>query len=179
MVTAAVGVAFGVLLIPLLYVYVALLAVGPLALYATTGIYKLPAFFIAYALRRPGAAFLISVLTFLVAAPFSPVGFAIVITGLLHGITCEAGVALATRYRVFSTARLALAGLIAGLLHVLIFAFVFQSFTFALPIVIGCIVLALAGCALAGPLAKWLADSIARTGVLSGTALGTAAAEDV
>ena len=176
---AVIGLAFGVATLPMVVGYVALLGLGPIAAYATTGLHKIGPLFIAYVMRKPGAAFLLSMLTFLVITPFAPVGPAILVTGFLHGLTCEIGVAIATRYKHFTTGRMVAAGLIACAVHMLFFAVVFQVFNFELPMLIAILAVAFIGCGLAGLAAKALADVILKTGVLNNTTLGRERVKEV
>jgi ABC-type thiamin/hydroxymethylpyrimidine transport system permease subunit len=169
---AAIALVFGLILGIGLYPYLALLALGPIVTWGLIGLYLLPSFFIAYVLRRPGAAFLIALLYNLVMLPFSPFGFILMIGAVMHGFNVEAGIAIATRYRTFGLGWMALAGAISGVLEVFIYNIFYpEALRLAQPIVIGIVVVTTLSCTLVAIIAKLVADAVARTGALTGTAL--------
>jgi energy-coupling factor transport system permease protein len=176
--TAAVlGIVFGVVLIPLNYIYLPLIALGPIVQWACTGPWHFPSFFATYALRRPGAGLLIGLLYSLILIPFTPFGVLYLLAGLVYGGTSELGMALTTRYRHFGWLRLVVGGMIANTLNFVISGALFQQLNFALPIIVGAFAASALSAAACAMLARVAADTIARTGVLSGTALGYTADE--
>lgn len=172
LIMAAMGVAFGILLGVLLYPYMLSVALGPIVAWAWVGLYYLPGFFIAYVLRRFGAAFMIAMLYALVMMPFNPYGPMMLISGLLYGSGAELGIAIVTRYRHFNVWTMVLAGIVGSAIIAVVYAIKWpESFNYPIPLVIGIILTNLVSTAIGAFLAKQLADALARTGVLSGTAL--------
>ncbi len=177
MVTVVIGLAFGLILIPATYAYIAIAAFGPLVQWSVVGFWFVSALFGAYVRRRPGTAFLVQFISQLVLVPFTPFGIAYLLSAVVYGIACEAGVALATRYRHFALPQMAAGGALSGLIVFLFGIVILQVLNFPLPIVFGILALCLISGALAGIVGKLLADAIARTGVLSSTAIGQVAEE--
>jgi ABC-type thiamin/hydroxymethylpyrimidine transport system permease subunit len=170
LILAAISVVFGILLGALLYPYMLSVVLGPIVAWAWIGLYILPGFFIAYALRRPGAAFLIALLYCFVTLPISPYGPSIMITGILYACSGEISVALGTRYRHFGLPWMALTGFLGGFVMLIIYAIFYpSSFQLALPVLIGVIAITVVSSTLSGILARYLGDAAARTGVLAGT----------
>ena len=179
LITAAIGLAFGVLLIPVTYAYAAFLGLGICVRSLMGGIYYLPAGFAAYVMRKPGAIVLVSVVSALVAMPFTPYGFIVLLIGTLTGLIGELVTWLLTRYRDVSMARLVTAGFVAGLIEfVLILGSLRGSELDWTVLGIALVVSAVVFAACAG-LAKVLADSVAKTGVLSNTSLGRSVADEL
>lgn len=142
--------------------------------------------FMAYVLRRPGAVFVTGVLSELVQWPLSQGGsIGGLIRGILFGLVVELAVGLITRYRHFSLMRMLLVGLLSGLF---IFAasgamapglWGYNIFTTYSPPILAIIVASLViGGMVCGGIAKGLADAVARTGVLSHTALSRASGRE-
>lgn len=181
LITIVVGMAFGVLLIPVTYAYAALLSLGGIfARSLMGGIYFLPASFAAYVMRKPGATLLVSLVSALIPMALAPYGLIVLIIGTLIGVVGELVVWLVTRYRNFSTARLIWTGLVAGLIvYVLILGSVLHSTQFELSVVLLALVVSAFTFATCSVLAKFLADSVAKTGVLANTALGESTADEI
>jgi energy-coupling factor transport system substrate-specific component len=176
---AVLGLICGLLIVPLVYAYAVLLSFGPLVLWSITGAYFFPAFFIAYCVRRPGAALVGMLLVGLVQLPFTPAGAAFLMSALLRGLVTEPLVALTTRYRYFGAGRMALLGALDGLLFFLIFGLLLGTASFTIGMQAGIAAAATTSCLLGVLGAKGLADVVARTGVLSGTTLGREHTPDV
>jgi energy-coupling factor transport system substrate-specific component len=145
------------------------------------GLYFLPAAFAAYVMRKPGATLLASILSALVPMLLFPVyGFIVLIIGATIGVSGELVTWLITRYRNFSAMRLVWVGLLAGLVvYLLILGSVLHTTTFATSVLIIALVVAsitFAACALLG---KYLADAVAKTGVLANTPLGENQADEI
>ncbi|GHO48256.1 ECF transporter S component [Ktedonospora formicarum] len=180
LIIAAIGVVFGILLAILMYPYMLSVVFGPIVAWAWVGFFILPGFFISYALRRAGAAFLIALLYCLVMLPVSPYGPSIMITGIIYAVAGEGGVLLGTRYRHFGLPSMILAGAAGGVVMLLIYlVFYPTSFNLALPILIGVIAVTILSSIVGAIIAKYLADAVARTGVLSGTALKSKEIEEI
>lgn len=58
LITLAISITIGIVYIPLNNIYTAVNAVNPIAGWAMSGLFALPAFFIGYIIRRPGAVML-------------------------------------------------------------------------------------------------------------------------
>lgn len=169
---ATVSVSYGILLAVLIYPYALSLFLGPIFEWVWVGLYILPGFFVAYTLRRAGSAFIVAMLYSLVMIPFTPYGAVMLITGLVYAASAEIGIVLVTRYRYFSLPIMLLSGFASAIAMLIIYVIFWPtSFNYALPIVIGIIATTIACGVIAAFIAKQLADALARTGVLSGTAL--------
>ncbi len=182
MVTLVIGLALGVLLIPVTYAYVAFLGVGGLFTRSLIGgIYFLPAVFAAYVVRKPGASFLASAIGGLTSMPFTPYGFIVLAVSILIGLMGELFIWLNTRYKDFALPRLLTAGAATGLaVFLLILGSVLRSAEFEWnALVLAALVLSGVTFAVCGLLAKALADAVARTGVLGNTALGKVNVEEI
>jgi hypothetical protein len=76
MVISAIGVALGVVLVPVIYATMALhAALAPLGMATIWGLYVVPLLVTTRIMRRPGAALLTSLLVPLVQLPFGPGGW--------------------------------------------------------------------------------------------------------
>ncbi|HLE73533.1 MAG TPA: ECF transporter S component [Anaerolineales bacterium] len=179
MVTIVIGLAFGVLLIPVTYAYAALLSLGILARSLLGGVYYLPAAFAAYVIRKPGSILLVSLVSALVAMPFTAYGFIVLLIGALTGLIGELVTWFFTRYRNFALGRLALAGAVGGLLEFLLILGSLRSTSFELGILSAALLVSALTFGLCAALAKVLADAVARTGVLANTALGRTNIEEI
>jgi ABC-type thiamin/hydroxymethylpyrimidine transport system permease subunit len=179
MVTIVIGLAFGVLLVPVTYAYAALLTLGILARSLLGGVYYLPAAFSAYVIRKPGSILLVSLVSALVAMPFTAYGFIVLMIGLLTGLIGELVVWFFTRYRNFSLGRLVLAGVVGGLLEFLLILASLRSTQFELGILGAALLVSGLTFGLGAAVARWLADAVARTGVLANTALGKTNIEEI
>lgn len=181
LITIVIGMAFGVILIPVTYAYAALLSLGGIfARSLMGGIYFLPASFAAYAIRKPGATLLVSLVSALIPMALAPYGLIVLIIGTLIGVVGELVVWLVTRYRNFSTTRMVWTGIVAGLVvYVLILGSVLHTTQFELSVVLLALVVSGFTFAICSVLAKFLADSVAKTGVLANTALGESTADEI
>jgi energy-coupling factor transport system substrate-specific component len=182
LITIVIGLAFGVILIPVTAGYAALLSLG--SIYARSlmgGLYFLPAAFAAYVMRKPGATLLASILSALVPMLLFPVyGFIVLFIGAMIGIVGEIVVWIMTRYRNFSTTSLIWVGLVSGLVvYLLILGSVLHTTTFATSVLVIALVVAAVTFGACAWLGKWLADAVARTGVLANTALGSSQADEI
>src|SRR5690606_27767022 len=100
LVTIVIGLAFGVLLLPVTLTYAGALTAGPLARIILGSLYFLPVAFASFVMRKPGAALLAALLS---ALPSMPVYSLIIlmICGLI-GLMGELYTWLFTRYRNFT-----------------------------------------------------------------------------
>lgn len=180
MISVVIGLAFGVLLIPVTYVYAVFLSAGVLARALLSGIYYLPAAFAAYVVRKPGSILLVSLVSALAAMPFTPYGLIIIMVGAITGVIGELVTWLFTRYRNFPIGRFVLAGMVGGFIE---FGLILGSLRSAAEIETGLLAVAFVVSALtfgaAAALAKYLADAVARTGVLANTALGRSRQDEI
>ncbi|QBD74853.1 hypothetical protein EPA93_02120 [Ktedonosporobacter rubrisoli] len=170
---AAIGIVSGLIFAASYYVYALTVVFGPLVSWAWTGLYLLPSFFIGYVMRRPGAALLIAIIYSLINLLFSPYGPIILISCAFYAISGETGIALGTRYRSFALPWMIIAGIIGGLMQVLLFIIFYSSdfFSVSVPIIIGEVCATIITATIAAVIGKQLADALARTGALAGTAL--------
>lgn len=181
LVTIVIGLAFGVILIPVTWAYAGLLSFGGIfARSVMGGLYFLPAAFAAYVMRKPGATLLASVLSALPPMLFSPYSLIVLIIGALIGVVGEICVWLLTRYRVFTRARLVWAGLASGIVvYLLILGSVLHTTQFEMNVLLLALLVSAVVFAACAVLGKYLADAVAKTGVLSNTALGEASADEI
>lgn len=170
---AAIGVVFGLILVSSLYAFSFAVALGPFAAWSWIGLYLMPSFFIGYILRRPGSALLTAVLYSLVMLLFSPYGPLILINCAFYAISGESAIAVGTRYRSFSLPWMILAGAAGSAVMIVLYLIFYPAslFEFALPIFIAVVAVTLASGIVSAIIAKLLADALARTGALAGTAL--------
>ena len=180
MVSVVIGLAFGVLFIPVTFEYAAFLSFGIIARALLSGVYYLPAAFAAYVIRKPGSILLVSMVSALAAMPFTPYGLIIILVGAITGVMGELVTWLFTRYRKFPIGRFVLAGVIAGLIEFgLILGSLRSTTELELGILVVAFVLSAITFGLAAFLAKKLADAVARTGVLANTALGRSNVDEI
>ena len=179
LITAVISIAFAVVLLGVAYLFI--LFIRPLGLLAQTlgqGIWFIPAIFMGYILRRPGAVIVSQLMIRIMLVPVSPYGWMELVGALVVGVPIEI-VFGATRYRNYRLPVLMLSGIAAGAVRTAVawvpyglseLAPEFQMVVVGLTIVSG---------SMAGLVAKLLADSIAKTGVLSGYAVGQEHQEEV
>ncbi|QBD74854.1 hypothetical protein EPA93_02125 [Ktedonosporobacter rubrisoli] len=170
---AAIGIVFGMIFAASYYAFSITVVFGPIAGWAWTGLYLLPSLLIGYILRRPGAALLISLLYSLVTLLFSPYGPVILINCAFYAVSGEVGLALGTRYRSFSLPWMILSGILSGLVMILLYVIFYRDsfLEWALPIRIGVVGITILTGIVGAIIGKQLADALARTGALAGTAL--------
>jgi energy-coupling factor transport system permease protein len=173
LVVAAIGAALGVALIPVTYLGLTLMAtLGPFLYALSTSLSRVPSVMTMYVVRRPGAAVLGALVAGLVQVPFTPTGWVILVAFAFSGAACELPFLL-TRYRRFGLPTLMISGAVAALLGLALQYVPFGYGNLALLVQLALILTAAAGGALiTGGLAKLLADALAKTGVLSGYAVG-------
>jgi energy-coupling factor transport system substrate-specific component len=172
LVTAVIGVAFGVLLVPFTYTYAAMQAGGVSGRAAAGGLFFLPAAFTAYVMRKPGAMVLVGLISGLLAVPFIPFGLVVVAISVLTTALGEPFAWLITRYRHFSLVRMAVLGLAVGLVEFLLIAFGIRATRLEPLILVAAVLVSGLAFMVAAVVGKSLADAVARTGVLSNTPLG-------
>lgn len=181
LVTIVIGLAFGVLLIPVTWAYAGLLSLG--GIFARTimgGLYFLPAAFAAYVMRKPGATLLASILSALPPMLFSPYSLIVLMIGTLIGVVGELFAWLLTRYRTFTRARLLWLGVASGVsVYLLILGSVLHTTQFETSVLLLALLVSAVVFSACSVLAKYLADSVAKTGVLANTALGEASADEI
>lgn len=173
LVTAAICLAFAVVLIPYTYLAIALTAAtGPVTYGLTGGLWLTPSVIILYVIRRPGSAILAQILTSLMLVPVTPFGLGYLLNVLTFGVPCEVAFALVTRYRHFGLPRVMVAAAFSWVLQFILGLFLLGYINLGLGAILLLFVTGLLGYALVGGLlGKALADAVAKTGVLSGLAL--------
>jgi energy-coupling factor transport system substrate-specific component len=180
LVTIVIGLAFGVLLIPVTWAYAGLLSLG--GIFTRTilgGLYFMPAAFAAYVMRKPGATLLASVLSAL-PSMFGPYSLIVVMIGALIGLVGELFVWLLTRYRNFSRIGMLWLGVASGVsVFVLILGSMLHTTTFAPSVLAAALAVSAIVFGLCSVIAQYLADSVVKTGVLANTALGESRADEI
>jgi len=147
-------------------------ALGPFLYVLAASLSRVPSLLAMYVVRRPGAAALGALVAGLVQVPFTPTGWVILVAFAFSGFGCELPFLL-TRYRYFGLPMLMAAGAVSALLGLALQYAPFGYGNLALPVQLALILTAAAGgVVLTGGLAKLLADALARTGALSGYAVG-------
>lgn len=179
LITVVIGLAFGVLLVPVTLGYAALLAFGPWVRSLLGGVYFLPAGFAAYVMRKPGSILLVSFVSGLVAMPFSAYGLIVLVVSLLTGLIGELVTWLFTRYRHFSLGRLIWAGATAGFLEFLLILGSLRTTQIDWGVMGVALAVSAVVFAVCAALAKFLADSVVKTGVLANTALGRSTTDEI
>ena len=99
--------------------------------------------------------------------------------GGLTGLIGELVTWLFTRYRNFALSRLVLAGAVGGLVEFALILGSLRSTQFEVSILVAALLVSALTFGICAGLAKWLADAVARTGVLANTPLGRANIEEI
>ncbi|MEM9775682.1 MAG: ECF transporter S component [Chloroflexota bacterium] len=151
---------------------------NPLVSVAFAAVTTIPSLVAPYILRKPGAAFLTQLLMGLIQLPFSPMGFFIVVVGLINGVVGELPFLL-TRYQNYSLGLLIASGVFSRLVAL---GFAMSTMGFAnmpIGIQIGLVITAiLAGVAIA-LIANYVCDILQRSGILSRFAISATQIEDL
>lgn len=156
---------FGILTGPILALAFVLGSGNPLVSVAAAAITTIPSLVAPYILRKPGSALLTQLLMGLVQLPFSPLGFFVVIVGLINGIIGEIPF-LATKYRNFSLGLLIVSGVFSRLVA-LGFAMNTMGFrALSSGMQIGLVITAIIAGVVIAILAKAMCDSLEGAGVL-------------
>lgn len=153
-------------------------AIGPFVpfpfSYLLVGTWMLGGIIVPYVIRKPGAALLGElVAAFVSMLPGNQWGLATMLSGLVQGIGAEL-VFAGGRWRHYSTPVLMLAGAVAGVCSIAfdsVYYGYWQMYSTG-SILAAAVFVAVSGAVLGGLLSKVLADSLARTGVFGGLALG-------
>lgn len=140
---------------------------GPMGYEVIFGIWFIVSIIAAYIIRKPGAAVISETVAGVVEVLIgNAVGPILIVSALIQGLGAEA-VFAASRYRSYSTKVLMLAGVGSA-----IFSFVWGYFrsgfgAYSLGLVIAMLVArCISGALISGLLGKWIADALAKTGVL-------------
>ncbi|MEM8857821.1 MAG: ECF transporter S component [Chloroflexota bacterium] len=167
MVTIVLGLAVAVVSIPLRLGTASLgAAFGPIASVPASAYVVLGGIFVAYVVRRPGAAALSQLVVGLVLMIFMPGGFFLIILYVIHAIAIELPFAV-TRYQRWGDLFLFGAGGFARLL-ILGTAWIAAGLSNFSPLIqLGIIAGALIAGGIGGLLAKALAQSLAKAGVFT------------
>ena len=179
LVTTSLSLVFAILMLGADYLLAMfIMPLGPLAIYASTGIWFIPPIFIIYILRRPGVVLLSQLIMAIISVPFSPFGWMQLLGAVVVGLPIEL-VFWATRYRNYHLPVLLMGGIVAGVVN-LAFGWVPYGISLlAMGMQITIVVASIVSGAVGGWLAKLLADAIAKTGVLSNYAVGQELQEEV
>jgi len=154
------------------------MAINPMFVALLAGLYFLGSLMVMLIVRRPGACVLTRVIIALASIPFTPWGWSNLLMAIAFGLACEIPFAL-TRYRTYSLLISCLGDAVAGLLSYVGMA-AFGMFAVApLAQAVTAIGFVLSGVVLGGWLAHVLVNAIAKTGVLSGFAVGRSQREEV
>lgn len=143
--------------------------------YAVNGVWMVGGLLVPYIIRRPGAAlFGEFVAAFVSMLLVNQWGAAVLLSGLFQGVGAEVGFA-AFRYRRFDLPVLLLAAAGAQVFGYVLDSVYYGYFAaYSLPAVSGGLVIAVASALVLGGVVAWaLGRALARTGVLSGFALGS------
>ena len=173
LVTAAIGIVFGIVLSGAVNLGTVLAAaLTPLI----GGIFVMPVYVVAgmtalYIIRKPGAAVISELVTGLIMMPFTPFGFIVLLGRLLDGVLYEVPF-LVTRYRRWGWMSMMLSAGLAATVLWTIGMFGMGGFNLDPGMIVLLYVGNFVATAIGGALAKALADAIAKTGVLASFAIG-------
>ncbi|HXF64275.1 MAG TPA: ECF transporter S component [Caldilineaceae bacterium] len=173
---AVIGVVFGVLYLAWVQLWLFVQGLtGPLAMDVMFGFWFLASIVAAYAIRKPGAAFLAEVIAAIAEVlTGNPSGAILLLTGVIQGAGAEVPFAL-TRWRNYRLPVLLASGATAA-----VFSFIYNWFRFSYwelapgLLLIMFVLRVLSGMALGGWLGKLLTDRLYQTGVLQGFAIDRA-----
>ncbi|MCD5413662.1 MAG: ECF transporter S component [Clostridiales bacterium] len=179
LVTAILSIVFAIILLGVTYVYMMIIVpLGPLAMFSLHGIWFIPPILVAYVMRRPGAALLSQIIISLTTVAFSPWGWMELTIIITRGLPIELGF-LATRYQNYRVSALMLISIATGLVAVAIFWVPLGINILAHGMQMATVIAAIVNAGIAGWATKMLADSIAKTGVLSNYEVGKEMQEEV
>jgi energy-coupling factor transport system substrate-specific component len=180
LVSAVIGIVFGLIAVPIQWAFTSLeMLTGPIGSRILIGIFYTPAFMAIYIIRRPGAAFIATLISALVQAPLNPYGWAVLAMAFTNGVPIELAF-LVTRYRRYGLPMLLISAAAVGVFGFLGHAANFGYFNLAPVVLIASVVVQIISSALLGGwLAKALSDAVAKTGVLNSFAVGQTQQEEV
>jgi len=178
LITIVIGLAFGVLMIPVTNLYALLRGSGPLMQTAVGSLYFVPVAFAVYVMRRPGAMLLVSLVGGLVVLA-TPYGIYALMISAVTGIVGELVYWLVTRYRNMQLGLFLLAGGISGFVEFWAILRALGSSQFGWEVLAAALAISVVTFGACAWIAKLLADAVARTGVLANTALGRANAQEI
>lgn len=180
LVTAVIGIVFGLLAVPVQWLFTSLeMFTGPIGSRIFIGIFFTSALMAVYIIRQPGAALIATLIASIVQVPFSPYGWAVLIMVITNGLPIELAFWL-TRYRRYGLPMMLITGGLMVLPGFFMHAVNFGYFNLAITVFLSSLIVQmLSGALLGGWLAKALADAVARTGVLAGFAIGQDIIEEV
>ncbi|ELK44689.1 ECF transporter S component [Halobacillus sp. ACCC02827] len=146
---------------------------GPIGYDFIYGIWFIVSIIAAYILRKPGAAFLSETIAATVEMLLGNAsGPMLILTGVIQGLGAETAFAI-TRYKSYQLLTLMLSGMMAA-----VFSFFWEYFRLGYSalstdyVAAMFIIRLLSGALISGLAGKAIADALAKTGVLSGFALG-------
>ena len=179
MVIAAISIVFAIVLSGLSYFFVMfIIPLGPVIRSIGSGLWFMPAIFVGYIFRRPGAVPISQFIIRVISVPLSAYGWMEIPGGIVVGGGVESILAV-TRYRNYSLPVLMMAGVMAG-----VFRVVARWIPLGIPFLtremqIAFVVVSLVSGAASGWLGKLLADEVAKTGVLNNYAVRRKIKEEV
>lgn len=179
LVVTVLGIVAAIALAGINYLAAVLMAVNPIFGSVLSGIYFIYIIMPLYIVRRPGASILVTLVYGLASAPFHPFGWAVSLFAVVFAVPVEIPFLL-TRYRNYRLWVLMLAGAAGSLLSFVMTGLVGDYASLALPVqAMTLIIFLLSGALLGGWVAKALADSLLKTGVLNSFAIAQAQQEEV
>jgi energy-coupling factor transport system substrate-specific component len=132
-----------------------------------TGIWLMGGLFFPYIIRKPGSAILGEGIAAIIEGVISQWGVGAILYGALQGIPVEIFF-LILRYKRFDMKNMCIAGVISGVSGCLVSIYLYQYYKLGISY---CLIQlassAVSGIILGGVLSKYLADNLAKTGVLN------------
>lgn len=170
---------FAIILLGATYIYpIFRVFLGTVGMFAVQGLLYMPAILIAYIMRRPGAALIAQTVISLVSAPFHPWGW-MELSGILFiGLPIELAF-WAIRYRNYRLPVLAVACSLVGFVRIIVLWVPFGINVMGREAQMVIVAITIVGALVTALAAKLLADSIAKTGVLSSYAVGQEQREEI
>jgi energy-coupling factor transport system substrate-specific component len=179
LVVAVIGIVAAIVLMGVNYFATVLMAVNPIFGSVLSGVYFISIIIPLYIVRRPGAAILGTLVYGLASAPLHPFGWAVSLFAVIFALPVEL-VFLLTRYRNYRLWVLMVAGAAGCLLSFVMTGLYGDYASLALPVqLITLGLFLLSGALLGGWLAKVLADSLMKTGVLNSFAIAQAEQQEI
>jgi len=179
LITAIMSIVFSVVLAGLSYLFIMfIIPLGLLARSALQGIWYIPAIFVAYTLRRPGSVLVSESMIRVISIVISPYGWLELVGLFVVALPAEL-VFYTTGYKNFELPVLMLVGIVVALIRTIATWVPLGINLLAIPSQVAVVLLAVLSGAIAALLAKTLADSIAKTGVLSRYEIGKEYQEEI
>lgn len=180
LVTAVIGIVFALLVSAVVnFGFVLWAATTPLVAVAVfNGAFVMAGMTAPYIIRRPGAAIISELITGLAMSPFTIFGFGAIAGRLMEGVVYELPF-LATRYRRYDWLPMMLGGIIGGTAFFFMTMAVYGAQNLSTGFLVGLVLINMASCALGVYLSRKMGEALAKSGVLSGFALGQELQEEI